>query len=78
MGELERVSTKKSIDSKINAVDWYHSFELLPGIVTPGKCHVNPKHILDTRYKIPADLYSTGISTKGDKALCLFPAEYCF
>jgi 2-polyprenyl-3-methyl-5-hydroxy-6-metoxy-1,4-benzoquinol methylase len=51
---------KEEIMKKINSVNWFHKFELCPGIVTPGKRAVNAKSFLDKR-KIPSDL--TGLKT---------------
>ena len=47
---------KEEILNKINEVSWHHSFELLPGLLTPGTCHVNAKNIFDSRYEIPQSL----------------------
>jgi hypothetical protein len=33
---------KTEILRKMNGIPWYHSFELLPGITTPGRSPCNP------------------------------------
>lgn len=35
--------TKHEVLELINQVSWYHSYEIFPGIITPGKCPVNTK-----------------------------------
>lgn len=49
-------SLNKCILEKVNKRKWYHKFEILPGIITPGVCPVNAKHIFDFRYKLEEDL----------------------
>ena len=39
--------TRKEIEKKIASVHWYHSFELVPGIITPGIVPFNAVKILD-------------------------------
>jgi hypothetical protein len=43
---------------KINAVQWYHRFELLPGVFAPGKVPTNAKQSF-SHFQVPQDL--TGI-----------------
>ncbi|GAK56582.1 methyltransferase type 11 [Candidatus Vecturithrix granuli] len=49
--EVEEASMKfmtpPSIEEKISKVSWYHSYELLPGVITPGICQFNAKSLLD-------------------------------
>jgi SAM-dependent methyltransferase len=40
----------------MEGIPWFHSFELLPGIVTPGRAPCNPKLGFDHWYKLPASL----------------------
>jgi 2-polyprenyl-3-methyl-5-hydroxy-6-metoxy-1,4-benzoquinol methylase len=40
---------------KINAVQWYHRFEIVPGIFTPGKLPTNAKQSF-SHFQIPQDL----------------------
>lgn len=47
---------KIEITNKINKTHWYHSFELLPGIFTPGHTPCNPKRVFDKKYKISGNL----------------------
>ncbi len=36
--------------------NWYHAFEVLPGIRTPGRFQVDARWVFDERFKLPADL----------------------
>lgn len=47
--------TDDEIRDKINSVTWYHRFEIVPGVTTPGRAPVRPKEKLD-RIGVPADL----------------------
>lgn len=47
---------KEEILKKIEKVYWYHKFEVLPGIITPGRFHVNAKEVFDI-YGIPKTLH---------------------
>lgn len=46
------------IDAKqqIAQAHWYHSFEVLPGIITPGKHFIDAYKIFNERYALPLDL----------------------
>lgn len=46
---------KEKVIALIKQKKWYHSFELVPGVVTPGSCPVNPGSVLDS-LGIPEDL----------------------
>lgn len=47
--------SKEEILKKINEVEWFHRFEVLPGIITPGKVGTNARKILDI-YSLPKTL----------------------
>lgn len=47
--------SREEILRLVNSREWFHSYEIAPGIVTPGKINVNPKFALDY-YGIPEDL----------------------
>jgi tRNA (mo5U34)-methyltransferase len=47
---------------EINAHKWYHSYEVLPGVVSPGVNPTNAAKIFNDRHKLPQDL-------RGKKAL---------
>lgn len=49
----------EDIVRQVNSAHWYHRFEVLPGIVTPGRCRVYAREMLD-EFKLPADL--TGLT----------------
>lgn len=51
----EEIISKEDILSLIKQKTWYHSYELLPGVVTPGKMKVEPGKILDT-FGVPRNL----------------------
>ena len=40
----------------VNAANWYHSYEVVPGVITPGNNFTNAVEIFDTRYSLPQDL----------------------
>jgi len=40
----------------ISSANWYHSFEVLPGIFTPGKHVTNASEVFDSRFCLPHDL----------------------
>lgn len=42
--------------ARIQKANWYHAFEVLPGVVTPGKMPTNAARVLDERYALPQDL----------------------
>jgi len=46
---------KKNILALLKKKEWYHSFELVPGVFTPGRVMVNPARVLDA-VGIAADL----------------------
>jgi len=46
---------RQEILSKINSVQWYQKFEILPGIFTPGKVPTDPK-VLFAHLGLPSDL----------------------
>ncbi len=54
------MSSEDSIAQQIAQAHWYHSFEVLPGITTPGKHAVDACKAFDERYGVPADL--TGLT----------------
>lgn len=45
----------EEMKKKISQASWYHSYELLPGLVTPGQCQFNARSVLD-QLGIPRDL----------------------
>jgi len=51
--------SKEEIVQKINQVNWGLSFELMPGIITPGKRPSNPKKFFE-QLQISGDL--TGLT----------------
>ena len=51
MSEMNREEILRLVNSR----SWYHAFEIVPGIVTPGRSQVNPKIALDY-FRVPADL----------------------
>lgn len=50
------MSTEKNLQKIINSKKWYHGFEILPGIFTPGKSKQDSKSILDS-FQIQEDLH---------------------
>jgi tRNA (mo5U34)-methyltransferase len=46
---------KEEISSLIKQKTWYHRYELLPGVITPGKIEVEPRKTLDA-YGAPGKL----------------------
>jgi tRNA (mo5U34)-methyltransferase len=46
---------EKEIMAKINSVSWYHRYELLPGILTPGRIPFDAGVVFQ-QYELPADL----------------------
>lgn len=66
---LSRTSIKRTMPSNpknysideaqelVNSVSWYHSFEIIPGVVTPGSSYMEPKSALDSLY-VPDNLES--------------------
>jgi tRNA (mo5U34)-methyltransferase len=46
---------QEEILAKINAASWYHRFELLPGIMTPGRVNFDPG-VVFRQYELPHDL----------------------
>ena len=42
--------------AQVQRANWYHSFEVLPGLVTPGKMPTNARKTLDERFRLPEDL----------------------
>ena len=47
---------KAEIMQKLNGAEWLHSFELLPGITTPGRIPCGAKYLFDSRYRLPVSL----------------------
>lgn len=45
----------EAIQQQIAQASWYHSYELLPGLTTPGIFPIDPGYILDV-HRIPRDL----------------------
>lgn len=39
----------------VNSTNWYHGWEIVPGVHTPGRCKTDPKQVLDF-YGVPQDL----------------------
>jgi|SRR5258708_507415 SAM-dependent methyltransferase len=48
--------TAEEAIAKVNRAKWYHSFEVLPGVVTPGKAPTDPVKLLNERFGLPKDL----------------------
>lgn len=46
---------KDEVISKVNSVGWYHRYEIVPGVFTPGTIDVHPRNALDW-LGIPRDL----------------------
>lgn len=46
---------KEEVRKRINEIKWFHKFEVLPGIITPGKVGTNAVKVLDA-YKLPKNL----------------------
>jgi len=46
---------RTEIEDLVRATKWYHGWEIVPGITTPGKSATDPKKALD-RYGVPPDL----------------------
>jgi len=46
---------KKTIKSLVNQKHWFHKYEIVPGIITPGRVEVKPERIFDI-YGISDDL----------------------
>lgn len=46
---------RAAIDAKLRSVSWFHAFEVLPGIVSPGHIRVDGRDHLDS-LEIPRDL----------------------
>ena len=44
----------------INKVKWYHKYEILPGVITPGQCPAFPKRLFK-RMELPDDLSGLNI-----------------
>ncbi|MFM9850081.1 MAG: class I SAM-dependent methyltransferase [Hyphomicrobiaceae bacterium] len=40
----------------IHSRRWYHAFEVLPGLITPGRHFTDAAKIFDERFQLPADL----------------------
>jgi SAM-dependent methyltransferase len=51
---------KHDIEEKLAKASWYHRYELLPGIFTPGLSDFAPKAVLD-ELGVPADLSGTQV-----------------
>ena len=47
--------TRTEIVSLIASVRWYHGWEIVPGIETPGQCKLDPRDQLDA-IGVPGDL----------------------
>ena len=39
----------------VDSTNWYHGWEIVPGVHTPGRCKIEPKQMLDF-YGVPEDL----------------------
>lgn len=50
-----RGADRDAVLATVNSVTWYHRFELLPGIVTPGRVNLDPAVVFQ-HYGLPADL----------------------
>jgi tRNA (mo5U34)-methyltransferase len=47
--------TNDEVSQKLNTVPWYHRFEIVPGVFTPGKLLSKPKELF-THFGLPSDL----------------------
>lgn len=47
--------TTEQAQELVNSTDWYHGWEIVPGVHTPGRCRVSPKEALDI-FGVPEDL----------------------
>ena len=47
--------SKEDILKEISTVPWYHSFEIVPGVFTPGKLRTEPK-VTFAHFGLPTDL----------------------
>lgn len=50
------MNSKDLIEKEIAEAHWYHSFEVLPGIITPGQHFIDARKIINDRYALPQDL----------------------
>jgi 2-polyprenyl-3-methyl-5-hydroxy-6-metoxy-1,4-benzoquinol methylase len=50
------MSDNDLIKEQIAQANWYHSFEVLPGIITPGQHFIDARKIINDRYVLPQDL----------------------
>jgi tRNA (mo5U34)-methyltransferase len=48
-------ANRDEILARINKASWYHRYELLPGIMTPGRVNLDPGVVFQ-HYGLPADL----------------------
>lgn len=51
----ERMTDPEAIRRLVHSVKWFHTFEVAPGVKTPGQSEVNAPKILDT-FGVAADL----------------------
>jgi SAM-dependent methyltransferase len=49
------ISVKDALDM-VSRASWYHSFEVIPGVLTPGKRFIDANAILNDRYNLPHNL----------------------
>ena len=47
--------TTEEAGDLVDATKWYHAWEIVPGVHTPGRCPVDPKQVLDL-YGVPERL----------------------
>ena len=47
--------TAEQAQDLVNSTTWYHGWEIVPGVHTPGRCKTDPKAVLD-HYGVPEDL----------------------
>ena len=48
--------TREEAIEMIKQASWYHAFEVLPGVTTPGTMPTNAERLLNERFRLPADL----------------------
>lgn len=57
MEKNKLIKKNKRILDQIAKSRWYHGFEILPGIFTPGQCRINPQEYLNA-FNIRKNLYN--------------------
>lgn len=50
-----------AIMEEVSKVKWYHRFEVLPGIITPGSCSEDPARVFDEQFDLGHDLHGQTI-----------------